>query len=210
MGAGTQRHLWRWTCYRVADSALNAVPLNRYEAALYGALGSHVRAVLPVCAGWEDEAWTYCRAWMDLAAEAAVPAQAGTVALNVPSDQVASWVASLAESSGVSRGRDAGALALEAMAVGTGAWPLPHLSVDDVGRRLLPRSFAELGALLASSTNPATRTAVTSKQHILQVCGGLWSRMSMVLGCGVDEICTWHRFLCSILIVKQSILSNSI
>jgi hypothetical protein len=33
--------------------------------------------MLPVCATWEDEAWAYCRAWLDLAADEAV---AGAVA----------------------------------------------------------------------------------------------------------------------------------
>jgi hypothetical protein len=34
---------------------------NRWEAAVYGALCGHVTAMLPVCASWEDEMWSYCR-----------------------------------------------------------------------------------------------------------------------------------------------------
>jgi hypothetical protein len=34
---------------------------NKYEAALYGALCGDVRAMLPACDSWEDEAWAYCR-----------------------------------------------------------------------------------------------------------------------------------------------------
>jgi hypothetical protein len=34
---------------------------NKYEAALYGALCGDVRAMLPACESWEDEAWAYCR-----------------------------------------------------------------------------------------------------------------------------------------------------
>jgi hypothetical protein len=34
---------------------------NKYEAALYGALCGDVRAMLPTCDSWEDEAWAYCR-----------------------------------------------------------------------------------------------------------------------------------------------------
>lgn len=34
---------------------------NKYEAALYGALCGDVRAMLPACETWEDEAWAYCR-----------------------------------------------------------------------------------------------------------------------------------------------------
>lgn len=34
---------------------------NKYEAALYGALCGDVKAMLPACDTWEDEAWAYCR-----------------------------------------------------------------------------------------------------------------------------------------------------
>jgi hypothetical protein len=34
---------------------------SKYEAALYGALCGDVKAMLPACDSWEDEAWAYCR-----------------------------------------------------------------------------------------------------------------------------------------------------
>jgi hypothetical protein len=34
---------------------------NKFECALYGALCGDVRAMLPACETWEDEAWAYCR-----------------------------------------------------------------------------------------------------------------------------------------------------
>jgi hypothetical protein len=68
-GRGAGRALWRWTCAAAADAAASAAPANRWEAALFGALASHVPRVLPVCGGWEDEAWAYCRAWLDLGAD---------------------------------------------------------------------------------------------------------------------------------------------
>jgi hypothetical protein len=39
---------------------------------VFGALAGHVARVLPVCSTWEDEAWAYCRAWLDLGGDEAV------------------------------------------------------------------------------------------------------------------------------------------
>ncbi len=58
-GAGTR--LWKWACYRAAEAAASAAHANKHEAALYGAMCGHVARVLPVCGGWEDECWAYCR-----------------------------------------------------------------------------------------------------------------------------------------------------
>jgi hypothetical protein len=91
-GVVAGRALWKWACVSAADAAAEAASLSsaaagggasgsggpvggnsgrRFEAALYGALGGHVARMLPVCAGsWEDECWAYCRAWLDLAADA--------------------------------------------------------------------------------------------------------------------------------------------
>jgi hypothetical protein len=74
-GRGAGRALWRWACAAAADAAASAAPANRYEAAVLGALAGHVARVLPVCAGWEDEAWAYCRAWLDLGADERVAAE---------------------------------------------------------------------------------------------------------------------------------------
>lgn len=74
-GHGAGRALWRWACVAAADAAAAATPGNKWEAALFGALAGHVARVLPVCSGWEDEAWAYCRAWLDLGADERVAAE---------------------------------------------------------------------------------------------------------------------------------------
>ena len=43
---------------------------------MYGVLASHVGTMLAVCSSWEDEAWSYCRAWLDVGADQAVAAAA--------------------------------------------------------------------------------------------------------------------------------------
>lgn len=163
------RHLWRWSCLRISEAAAAATPSNRYEAALYGALGSHVAAVLPVCGGWEDECWAYCRAWLDLRAEAAVPSCAGALQSDVPADQVAALNGQLFGEKPTADGRRGAAeVALEAVAAANGGWPPQRLYHGANGVQQVPGSFSELARLLAGSANAAVRATAGSKQRALQ------------------------------------------
>ncbi len=72
-GSGTHRTLWLWATYQAAEAAAGALERTgggsgggAHEAAVYAALCGHVARVLPVCGGWEDVAWAYFRAWLDL------------------------------------------------------------------------------------------------------------------------------------------------
>ena len=63
-GSGVSRALWKWTCLQASERAASGAagrPGAMYEAAVYGALGGNVSAVLPVCGSWEDAFWAYCR-----------------------------------------------------------------------------------------------------------------------------------------------------
>ena len=61
-GGGTSRALWKWACLQASERCGGTGgAAGRYEAALYGALGGNVAAVLPVCGSWEDACWAYCR-----------------------------------------------------------------------------------------------------------------------------------------------------
>ncbi|KIY95383.1 Nuclear pore complex protein [Monoraphidium neglectum] len=187
-GRGAGRALWRWSCAAAADAAASAAPANRWEAALFGALASHVPRVLPVCGGWEDEAWAYCRAWLDLGADekAAEEAEAARAsfgdadsgaahgaadALAIPSDVLASLLDGAA-SSGYSRTVSA-QLLQEGLSVassegGAAVAKLQRLRRDG-DRSLVPASFDDLRALLAASPNPSVRAAAGQQQRALQL-----------------------------------------
>lgn len=119
-GCGTGRTLWLWTSYRAAEAA--AATLERtggmsgggpHEAAVYAALCGHVARVLPVCTTWEDAAWAYFRAWLDLSV--AMQLEADIDGDQVPLDAV------MAALQGVD-----GVQVQEGMAAAAGAWPLPR------------------------------------------------------------------------------------
>ncbi|KAG0330967.1 hypothetical protein BG004_001883, partial [Podila humilis] len=55
------RSLWKGTCYALARDS-SADP---YERAIYGALSGDVNSSIPVCGGWEDQAWVYYNALVE-------------------------------------------------------------------------------------------------------------------------------------------------
>lgn len=115
--------MWLWTTYRAAEAAAAAMERTgglsgggAHEVAVYAALCGHVARVLPVCGSWEDSAWAYFRAWLDLSV--AMQLEAEVDGDQVPLDAV---MAAL-------QGGDAGAVQ-EGMTAATGAWPLARYGV---------------------------------------------------------------------------------
>ena len=192
-GRGTGRALWRWSCAAAADAAASATPANKWEAAVFGALAGHVARALPACASWEDEAWAYCRAWLDLGAdERAAALEAGDVAAGFGARMDQEARAGGASGDGGALAAAVPAEALAALLEGAGAAgytqaannrllqeglgvaasdscaaaaALPRLRQDAGGRALVPASFDDLGALLAASANSNVRAAAAGDQQ---------------------------------------------
>eukprot|EP00775_Hariotina_reticulata_P011330 gene11330-11480_t len=187
-GAAAARVTWKWACYAAAEAAANATPGNRWEAAVYGSLCGHLSRVLPVCSSWEDEAWAYCRAWLELktdhlllqGVEDPEDEKAVHFDLNgalspdlmmdssaeemVSADLLAGCVA-LGASSGYSNNCDT-SLLREGLDVLAGDWPPMRLYA---GAARIPKDFEDLTQLMHSSSNPAVRNASAQLQHTLQL-----------------------------------------
>ncbi|KAF6260753.1 107-domain-containing protein [Scenedesmus sp. NREL 46B-D3] len=181
-GVISAKLVWKWACYAAAEAAAGGTPGNRWEAAVYGALCGHVTAMLPVCSNWEDEMWSYCRAWLDLQSdcmlldgvEQQLPGAAqemlGAAAAghhDLVSPELLAQCVSQAAASGYSNSTDS-SLLRDGLAVTAGAWPLNRLLIEDE-RTLLPRTFSELRHMVANSANAAVRSAARQQQHVLQL-----------------------------------------
>uniref|UniRef100_A0A383W4J3 Nuclear pore complex protein n=1 Tax=Tetradesmus obliquus TaxID=3088 RepID=A0A383W4J3_TETOB len=180
-GVASAKLAWKWACYAAAEAAAGGTPGNCWEAAVYGALCGHVTAMLPVCASWEDEMWSYCRAWLDLQTDAMLlegvehqlpgAAQHMLGAAASPDDLVSpellAQCVSQAAASGYSSSTDT-SLLRDGLAVMAGAWPL-NRQLSENERTLLPRNFSELMQLVSNSANTAVRGAARQQQHVLQL-----------------------------------------
>ncbi|KAI8477109.1 MAG: 107-domain-containing protein [Monoraphidium minutum] len=204
-GRGAGRALWRWACAAVADAAASATPGNRWEAAVFGALAGHVARVLPVCAGWEDEAWAYCRAWLDHGADerAAAEEEEARAAFRgddgaphgaadahaIPSDVLASLLEDAA-ASGYTQAANPQllqeGLTVAASEGGAAVAKLQRLRRDG-SRALVPASFDDLRALLAASAAAGARGggggAAGGQQRALQLhlMGERWHELVLEL-----------------------------
>lgn len=117
-GCGTGRTLWLWTTYRTAEAAAAALERTggtcgggAHEVAVYAALCGHVARVLPVCSSWEDCAWAYFRAWLDLSV--AMQLEAEFDCDQVPVDSILDALPEVD-----------GGVVQEGMAAAMGAWPM--------------------------------------------------------------------------------------
>ncbi|EFJ43078.1 hypothetical protein VOLCADRAFT_96758 [Volvox carteri f. nagariensis] len=70
-GSGTLLALWRWA----AQQAAAAPPGDKFERAVFGALGGSTAAAAPACSSWVDFAWVYCRSWLETQTLRLVPRQ---------------------------------------------------------------------------------------------------------------------------------------
>ncbi|KAF8067307.1 SRL1 [Scenedesmus sp. PABB004] len=178
-GLAASRVAWKWACFAAAEAAATATPGNRWEAAVYAALCGHVARMLPVCASWEDEAWAYCRAWLDLQTDAmlsedveqGVPgaheALFGGSEEDMVSPELLAGAVAQAARSGYSAATDAAALR-EGLAAVAGAWPLQRL-LGEGDRLHVPRNFDDLLSLLTNSANAAVRADARGQQRGLQL-----------------------------------------
>ncbi|PNH12494.1 Nuclear pore complex protein [Tetrabaena socialis] len=58
-GSGTLLALWRWAALQAAAAA--PAGGDKFERAVFGALGGSSAAAAAACSSWEDFAWAYCR-----------------------------------------------------------------------------------------------------------------------------------------------------
>eukprot|EP00271_Cylindrocystis_brebissonii_P014414 TRINITY_DN35764_c0_g1_i1.p1 TRINITY_DN35764_c0_g1~~TRINITY_DN35764_c0_g1_i1.p1 ORF type:complete len:1238 (+),score=329.38 TRINITY_DN35764_c0_g1_i1:57-3770(+) len=94
---GRLRRLWKWAMFcaseRIAETRGVGARSRLHEAAVYAALCSNVRRMLPACTSWEGACWAFFRSWLDSQVDrhlALLHAGAGSterLALPLPADQ---------------------------------------------------------------------------------------------------------------------------
>lgn len=118
------RALWRWSCFQLAEragAAAEATGGAPHEAALYGALCSHLARVLPACSTWEDACWAHLRCWLEAEVDAALAAQQRQAAGGegeAPGDGLLAGDALAAAAGG------AGGALQDSLVVVQGGWPI--------------------------------------------------------------------------------------
>ncbi|GIL72309.1 hypothetical protein Vretimale_3986 [Volvox reticuliferus] len=158
--------LWRWAARQAAAAGAS----EKFERAVFGALGGDAAAGLPVCVTWEDFAWVYCRSWLESWAMRATPPEAQAAADLVPGDAVMAALVRCGVAQDVAKNSVEGAMSVVTCGGGGGGRAyMTDLLDDAAAARGFGVLFAQhlMAAEAMANAGPAAVQAVRQIQALL-------------------------------------------
>ncbi|GLI68609.1 hypothetical protein VaNZ11_013082 [Volvox africanus] len=166
-GRGPLLALWRWAARQAAAAGAG----DKFERAVFGALGGDAAAGLPVCVTWEDFAWVYCRSWLESWAMRSTPPEAQPTADLVSGDAVMAALVRCGVAQDVAKNSVEGAMSVVTSGSGGGGGRayITDILDDAAAARGFGVLFAQhlMAAEAMANAGPAAVQAVRQIQALL-------------------------------------------
>ncbi|GIL64903.1 hypothetical protein Vafri_18740 [Volvox africanus] len=164
-GRGPLLALWRWAARQAAAAGAG----DKFERAVFGALGGDAAAGLPVCATWEDFAWVYCRSWLESWAMRSTPPEAQPTADLVSGDAVMAALVRCGVAQDVAKNSVEGAMSVVTSGGGGGGGSGRAYITEIIDDAAAARGFGVLFAQHLMAAEAMANAGPTAVQAVRQI-----------------------------------------